>query len=227
MIIDDIKIEIIRKQIKNLYLRITPSTGEVKVSSPKNISEEYIKNFVVSKISWIKKQQKKIKKRKRENLIRYETGEKVSFDGNIFELVIIQNTGRSKVIIEDGMLKIFVNDESDKENIKRVLEGHFRKHLKKMIPLYIAKWEPVMGVRVNFSNVKKMKTKWGTCNTQRGRIWLNLELAKKDRSLLEYVVVHEMVHLLERNHSKRFYGFMDEFMPKWKELRKQLNGEVD
>ena len=225
LIVDDISIEITRKRIKHLYLRITSPTGEVKISSPRNMSQEYIRSFVISKIDWIRNQQVKVRSRKRAEPAKYVTGEKLYFDGKELELSVIAYAGNPKAIVSGESMILYVRDVLDKDGTKRLVERFYRKHLKKLIPEYITKWEPVMGVKVNFFNVKRMKTKWGTCNTRRGRIWLNLELAKKDRKLLEYVVVHEMVHLLERNHSKRFYGFMDEFMPEWKELRKELNGE--
>lgn len=225
--VDDISIEVTRKRIKNLYLRIAAETGDVKISSPRKMSDEFIRNFVVSKITWIKKQQDKVRSRKKDDPVKFETGESIKFDGKVYSLIVITGNERTKALLGNDFLELSVNDPGDYEHKKSVMERFYRRHLKELIPVYIAKWEPVMNVKVNFFNVKRMKTKWGTCNTQRGRIWLNLELAKKDRSLLEYVVVHEMVHLLERNHSKRFYGFMDEFIPEWKELRKKLNGEVD
>ena len=154
----------------------------------------------------------------------YIPGEKHLFRGRHVHLkVIYKKKPPSVQLTEDGILILQIRPGSNRTKKSRVIKEWYRSELKQDIPKLIDKWEPVMGVEVNEFGVKAMKTRWGTCNIHDRRIWLNLELVKRRPALLEYVVVHEMVHLLERLHNKRFYAYMDHFLPGWKKLQQELN----
>jgi len=221
--IEDLNIEVTKKKVKYIYLRICHANGEVKVSAPRYSSLDSIRIFVLSKLPWIKEQQIKVKNRKREIQLDFVSNEIHYFDGKSYALNIIEKAGRTNVTLKDNIMEMYIRPGTDRAKRKLLVERLYRKHLKDSVPYYIQKWEPVMNVKVNFFNVKRMRTKWGTCNIREKRIWFSLELAKKPAHLLEYVVVHEMVHLLERNHSKRFYGFMNEFLPGWRHMKEELN----
>ncbi len=223
LIVDDLHIEVTKKKVKYIYLKICHPNGDVKVSAPRYSSLDSIRMFVLSKLPWIKEQQIKVKNRKREIQLDFVSNEIHYFDGKSYVLNIIEKAGRPKVTLKDNIMEMYLKPGTDRVKRKLLVERLYRKHLKDNIPYYIKKWEPVMNVKVNFFNVKRMRTKWGTCNIREKRIWLSIELAKKPAHLLEYVVVHEMVHLLERKHSKRFYVFMDEFLKGWREMREELN----
>ncbi len=221
--IEDLNIEVTKKKVKYIYLKICHPNGNIKVSAPRYSSSDSIKMFVLSKLSWIKEQQVKVRSRKREVQLDFVSNELHYFKGEKFTLNVIEKAGHPKVILKENVMEVYVKPGSEPGKRKLMIDKLYREHLKTSIPSHIQKWEPIMNVKVNSFNVKRMRTKWGTCNIREKRIWLSLELAKKSAHLLEYVVVHEMVHLLERNHSKRFYGFMDEFLPGWRELRVELN----
>ncbi|MEQ9308761.1 MAG: SprT family zinc-dependent metalloprotease [Balneolaceae bacterium] len=225
--ISGISIEISRKRIKNLYVRVHRTTGKVRVSCPLHISDFELKEFIRSRLNWIMIQKDKAASRKPIIELDYLTGDKVFFEGKEFSLEVKPSLGKSKVEMKDDSLILYVRGVSTKKKRKVLMDSWYRKKLKQQISRLIKKYEQRMGVEVIEFRVKKMKTRWGTCNIKKKRIWLNLELAKKPTGCLEMVVVHEMVHLLERLHNKRFYNFMDEFMPEWKVFNQELNSSVD
>ncbi len=224
-----IPIEVSRKRIKNLYVRVHRNTGMVRISCPLRVSDFALHQFIKEKFSWIKRQQQKAALRSPKEDLTYETGDKVSFAGRQFVLKVMEVTKRPSVEIDakESAIIISVKSPSTLQEREKVLEDWYRNYLKEQIPILIKKHEPQMKVKVREFRIKKMKTRWGTCNIRANRIWLNLELAKKSPGCLEMVVVHEMVHLLERLHNKRFYGFMDEFMSDWREFNSELNSSVD
>ncbi|MCF6464881.1 M48 family metallopeptidase [Clostridium sp. Cult2] len=228
IIINDIEIELTKKNIKNLHLSVHPPDGKVKISAPKNMDDDAIRLFAISKLSWIKKQQKKFKNQDRQPEREFVSGESHYFLGQGYILnVVYTNKRRQGVKIRNKKyMDLYVRENTPKYLRERVMTEWYRKELKKLIPPLIEKWEPIMGVKVNEFSVKLMKTRWGTCNPTAKRIWLNLELAKRDPICLEYIVVHEMVHLLERSHNERFVAYMDKFMPNWRALKAELNGLI-
>lgn len=228
IIINDIEIELTKKNIKNLHLSVHPPDGKVKISAPKNMDDDAIRLFAISKLSWIKKQQKKFKNQDRQPKREFVSGESHYFLGQGYILnVVYTNKRRQGVKIRNKKyMDLYVRENTPKYLRERVMTEWYRKELKKLIPPLIEKWEPIMGVKVNEFSVKLMKTRWGTCNPTAKRIWLNLELAKRDPICLEYIVVHEMVHLLERSHNERFVAYMDKFMPNWRALKAELNGLI-
>lgn len=218
----ELQVEVTKKKVKYIHLKVCPPYGEVKVSAPKHMSLDSVRAFVISKISWVRENQLKIRNRKRELPPEYVSNEIHFFDGKKYILNVKEYNGRSRIILKEDTIDMYIKRGTNKEKRRSLLENYYRKHLKEHIPYYIDKWEPVMNVRVNYFNVKRMKTRWGTCNTVKGGIWLSLELAKREKRLLEYVIVHEMVHLLERNHTPRFHRFIDQFLPHWRTLKEEL-----
>ena len=217
-------VDVVRKDIKNLHLAVYPPLGRVRVAAPLLVSDEAVRLAVISKLSWIKKQKSRFTNQSRQSVREYVSGESHYFQGSRYRLNVIYQSGAARVAIRNkSALDLFVRVGGDREQREKVLLEWYRLKLKELIPSLVAHWEPIIGVQVADWQVKKMKTKWGTCNIAAGRIWLNLELAKKSVQCLEYIIVHEMVHLLERHHNDRFTELMTKFMPQWKLYRAELN----
>lgn len=222
--VSDLVIDIDRKDIKNLHLGVYPPDGRVRIAAPLKVDDEAVRLFAISKISWIKKHQAKFKAQERQSKREFVSGESHYFQGKRYLLNVIYHKGTSKVQIRNNTyIDLYVKEGSDEAQRQKVIMNWYRQHLKQAIPPLIKKWEAIICVQVNDWGVKQMKTKWGTCNIEAKRIWLNLELAKKDKHCLEYVVVHEMTHLLERHHNDRFMALMDKFIPNWHFYKDDLN----
>ena len=228
LVVADIEVQLIKKNIKNLYLSVLPPDGRVRISAPAKMDDEAIRLFVVSRLPWIKKQRAKFQNQKRQPEREFVSGESHYLWGERYLLNVIYTNKRKQgvEVRNKTYLDLFVRENSDKEQRQKVMREWYRRELKAIIPSVIQKWEPVMGVKVQDWGVKLMKTKWGSCNTAARRIWLNLELAKKNPACLEYIVVHEMVHLLERLHNEHFLAYMDEFLPNWRSIKAELNGLI-
>jgi predicted metal-dependent hydrolase len=224
IVVNDITIDIVRKNIKNLHLAVYPPEGRVRIATPINVDDEAVRLFAISKIAWIKKNQAKYKNQQRQPERKYVSGESHFFKGQRYLLNVIYHTGYPKIKIRNKKyIDFYVKEDYTLAQRENVITNWYRKNLKEQIPELIEKWEKVIGVEVTEWEVKKMKTKWGTCNREAKRIWLNLELAKKAEHCLEYIIVHEMVHFLERNHTERFVAYMDKFMPMWRTYKQELN----
>lgn len=221
--IEDIEVEIIKKDIKNLHLYVLPPKGEVRVSAPKRLREEEIRTFISNKISWIKKQQLKLINKPRQPRNEYVSGETIYLWGAEYYLVVYYIKGISKIEINGSELKLYVKEESSIRQREKVILQWYRKELKNAISPLLYKWQSIIGVEANSWNVKNMRTRWGTCNVKARRIWLSLQLAKKKPICLEYVIAHELVHLLEKNHNSTFYAYMDKFLPNWRTIKCELN----
>ncbi len=209
-----------QKKMHSIRISILPPTGEVRVSAAIRYSQKQVEEFVRSKIDWIKKSQAKILKLRDEGKIKLPlklvSGEEIEFAGKKFVLEVVKNSAKNLVTLKSDSLQIWVKSQSNFSQRQKLLDDFYRKNLREIIPPLIKKYEEKMDVRVAEFGIKKMKTRWGTCNVRRRRIWLNLELAKSSAKFLESIVVHEMTHLLEANHSKKFYELMDRFMPDWR-----------
>lgn len=222
--ISDLVIDVVRKKIKNIHLSVYPPTGRVRIAVPVEVNEETIRLFAISKISWIRKHQRKFEKQERQTARVLETRESHYVDGKRFLLRVTEVDRAPKVqITTKRYLDLFVRPGTVAAQRQVILDRWLRGRLKARLPVLIEKWEAIVGVRVSAWGVKQMKTKWGTCQIESKRIWLNLELAKKTPACLEYVVVHEMVHLLERQHNEVFLAYMNQYLPEWKQLRSELN----
>ena len=220
-------VDIVRKDIKNLHLGVYPPIGRVRVAAPLRVSDEAVRLAVISRLPWIKKQKTKFTNQARQTVREYVSGESHYFQGRRYRLNVIYQSGLPRVIVRNkSTIDLHVRDGSETVQRERVLLTWYRQELKQFIPALIAQWEPIIGVQVAEWQVKQMKTKWGTCNIEAKRIWLNLELAKKSKQCLEYIVVHEMMHLLERHHNDHFIELMNKFMPQWRMYREELNGSA-
>ncbi len=216
-------IDVVQKDIKNLHLSVYPPTGKVRIAAPLRMSEDSIRIYALSKLSWIRKQQQKFINQKRESPRDYINRESHYYLGKRYLLNVIEVDETPRVILKYRTIDLYVRPGSNKEKRQEILENWYRTNLKSLLPEMVAKWEKLMGIRVNELAIKKMKTKWGTCNSDAKRIWINLELAKKDMECIEYIVVHEMVHLLEKKHNDNFLILMNRFLPEWKQYRIELN----
>jgi len=222
--VSDLVIEVDRKGIKNLHLSVNPPDGRVRIATPIHIDDEAVRLFAVSKLPWIRKQQRKFENQPRQSEREFVSGESHYFNGERYLLNVIYRKGNAKVVIRNKTyMDLYVRENSNQEQHRRVVTEWYRKQLKTKIPDLIDKWQETIGVTLKGWGVRQMKTRWGTCNIEERRIWLNLELAKKPDLCLEYVIVHELVHLLERKHNDRFVELMDEFMPNWRLYRDELN----
>ena len=219
----NIKIDVELKNIKNIHLSVYPPNGKVKISAPDRMELDTIRVFAISKLQWIKKQQEAFRNQERETPREYLTKESHYFKGKRYLLKVIEHNAKPKVILKHSEIELYIRPNATIEKRKQILDEWYRAELKKLVPKMIEKWEKKIGVKSNEFGIKKMKTKWGTCNTKAKRIWLNLEIAKKPFECLEYIIVHELVHLLERKHNEKFIKYMNEFMPKWRFYREELN----
>lgn len=221
--IEDLSAELIRKNIKNLHLRIYPPDGRIVITAPMLMRESRIRRYAEEKMPWIKKQLNKFEKLEREPERLFSDGELHYLWGRAYALRIEETGRRQGVRLDGDSLVLSAREGADSLKRKDILYSWYRKQLKEAVPEIISCYEERMNVRVNSFGIKKMKTRWGTCNIAAGRIWINLELAKRAPEYLEYLIVHEMCHLLECSHGKRFKGFMDRYLPDWRRLKTELN----
>jgi len=218
-----ISIEVELKDIKNIHLSVYPPMGRVRIAAPSRMNLDTIRIYAISKLSWIKKQQKKFQAQVREAPREYLSKEGHYYLGSRYLLKVIEHDAPPTVNIRHKTIQLYVRPGTDIPKKQAIMEEWYRAKLKEIVPPIISKWEKAMGVSLNEFGIKKMKTKWGTCNNEAKRVWLNLELAKKPLHCIEYIIVHELVHLLERNHSDKFVAYMNHFLPEWKHLKNELN----
>ncbi len=219
-----IDVEIRRKAIKNLHVGVYPPDGKVRVAAPSHLSDEAVRLAVVARLGWIRRQQQGFARQARQSIREMVTGESHYFGGARYRLDVVEQPGNPRVrMVDNSTIQLQVRPDTDRAARQQMLDRWYRRQLKARIPELLATWEPVVGVKVSDCRIKRMKTRWGSCNIEARRIWLNLELAKKSPRCLEYILVHEMVHLLERHHTERFRALMDRCMPDWRLRRDELN----
>lgn len=222
--ISNIKIDVVRKGIKNIHLAVYPPTGRVRIAVPLRVNEDTIRLFAISKLGWIKRRQRKFEGQERLSPREYKNRESHYFQGKRYLLNVIEADARSKVVLRSKTyIDLYVRPETPIAKRHEIMNEWYRVQLKRQIPELIEKWEKKLNVKIGEWQVKLMKTKWGSCTIEKKRIWINLELAKKPIHCLEYIIVHEMVHLLERSHNERFIAFMDNYLPKWRSYKEELN----
>ncbi len=219
-----LEIQTVRKNIKNIHIGVYPPNGRIRVAAPEFTTDDKIRLIVISKIPWIKKQQDKFISQKREAPREYVAGESHYFRGQRYLLKIIEKNAPCKVQIEGRKnMLLFVEPGTDAQGRRRVLEDFYRRELKKTLDTVVPNIEKLLGVKASEIKIKRMKTKWGSANIQEKRIWFNLELAKKSQNCLNYVVLHELTHLIERKHNEHFRDIVSSAMPNWKMYREELN----
>lgn len=218
-----IDVDVVYKKIKNLHIGVYPPLGRVRVAAPDWLDDDQVRLAVVKRLPWIKRQRQQLQSAERQSVREMVTGESHYVWGSRLRLKVIERPGRPHVEVDGDRLLLHVTKGTGADQRRLLLDRWSREQLRHAIPPLISKWETVLEVNVPRWSVRRMKTKWGSCNRETGHIWFNVELAKKHPESLEYLVVHEMTHLLERNHGERFTRLMDRAMPDWRSRRDQLN----
>src|SRR6266404_2307211 len=213
--VSGLKNSIVRKAIKNLHLGVYPPRGRVRVAAPLAVTDDAVRLAVIGKLGWIKRQQSKFKAQPRQSEREMVSGESHYFLGRRYRLRVIQkDKGPANVVLRNrSTIELQVPAESSATQREQVLQRWYRQQLRILIPPLLEKWEYKLGVEVGDWRIKKMKTKWGACTAKARRIWLNLELAKKPVQCIEYIIAHELAHLIERHHNDRFVSIMDKHLP--------------
>ena len=219
----DMVVEVALKDIKNVHLSVHPPAGKVRISAPLHMPLDTIHAFASSKLPWIRQQRERHREQERETPREYLGGEGHYAWGERYPLAVIESDQAPSVELADSRMLLRVRPGTDDKRKQALVYGWYRQEIRKAVPPLIAKWEPGMGVKVERFFVQRMKTRWGSCSVGTKGLRFNSELAKKPRECLEYVVVHEMAHLLERTHNRRFEALMDRFMPEWRIHRAALN----
>jgi predicted metal-dependent hydrolase len=219
----DLAVDVVRKDIKNIHLSVHPPTGRVTIAAPARMSLDIIRVFAISKLGWIRKQQHKLQEQERETPREYLDRESHYVWGKRYLLKIAEHNQPPVVELSHSRIVLQVRPGTDHAKRQTILEDWYREQVKKAAPPLVAKWERLMGVKVERFFVQRMKTRWGSCNPRAHNLRLNTDLAKKPRECLEYIVVHELVHLLEPTHNAHFIALMERFMPRWQTYRAALN----
>lgn len=221
--IGGISMDVEFKDIKNVHLSVYPPTGRVRIAAPARMNLDIIRLYAISKLEWIKKQQAKLQSQQRETPREYLDRESHYVWGQRYLLKIKEEDAAPTVELKHNQMVLTVRPGANTEKKETVVASWYRDQLRLAMSPLIAKWETLIGVKANRIFVQRMKTKWGSCNPRTRSIRLNSELARKSPECLEYVIVHELVHLLEPTHNQRFVALMDQFMPQWRQLRDELN----
>jgi predicted metal-dependent hydrolase len=219
----DIDVDVTQKNIKNVHLSVYPPTGRVRISAPLHMSPETIRVFAISKLAWIKQEQRKLREQERETPRDYVGRESHYVWGKRYLLKVVEVDAAPCVELKHSNITLKVRQKSSRAKKQEIMAQWYRSLVKDATTPLIAKWEPLLRVKVSNLFVQQMKTKWGSCNPVARNIRLNSELAKKPPECLEYIVVHEMVHLLEATHNQKFIKLMDHFMPAWRHYLDVLN----
>lgn len=222
MLINNVEIAVQRKNIKSIHLSVYPPQGTVKISAPLGTSESYIKNFALSKWTWITEKRSQIlascKEAKEKE---YVSGESHLLFGTEYRLFVQVNSNEAQNVFIDGdYIKVTVKN---KENVKSTLEDFYKVQLQERVERFISKWEETLKVKCEVIKYRTMKTRWGSCIPEKKSITFNISLAQKDIECVEYVVVHELIHLIEPTHSTNFYRILEKNIPNWKLLRERMN----
>ena len=219
-----LRVSVVRKAIKNLHLGVYPPEGRVRVAAPLALSDNALRVAIIRKLSWIKRHRASFDRQARESQREMVSGESHYYRGRRYRLRIVETDGPPRVELRgQQVLVLHVRRKQTAQGRQRLLQRWYRARLREVVPGLLDKWQEELGVTVRDWGIRRMKTKWGSCNAKARRIWLNLELIKKPPACLEYVLVHELVHLLARNHDDRFLRLMDRHLPTWRRRRNELN----
>lgn len=219
----NIPVDVVLKDIKNIHLSVHPPAGKVRIAAPLRMDIDTIRVFAITKLAWIKSQQKKLRQQERETPREYLDRESHYVWGKRYLLKLVDKEAAPGVELKHNKMILQLRPAASTEKKQEVLDAWYREQLREVAPPLIAKWEKVVGVKAGKVFVQKMKTKWGSCSPGAGNVRLNTDLAKKPLRCLEYIVAHELTHLLERHHNDRFTALMDAHMPQWRQYREMLN----
>ena len=218
-----ITVDVVRKDIKNLHLGVYPPHGRVRVAAPLLVSDDAVRLAVVDKLGWIKRQKAKFREQPRQSKREMVNGESHYFLGRRYRLRVTEQPGPARVVLRGvSTLEVIVRPGTPAEKREAILAAWYREQLRALAAPLVTKWQDRLGVEVAGWGIKRMKTLWGSCNAKSGRIWLNLELAKKPETCIEYIVVHELLHLIEPRHNDRFIALLDQHLPSWRQHREML-----
>lgn len=221
--IADISVEIVKKEIKNMHLAVLPPDGKVRVSAPLAMPDEAVAMFVRTKLGWIRKQQARFEAQPRQSQREYVSGETLYVWGHQYFLQVAYSYKGNSLVLDGNQAILTVRQESTAKQREAFVNEWYRGLLKAEVEKYLPKWEKITGLHCSSWQSKYMTTRWGTCNTNTRKIWLNLQLAKKPIECLEYVILHELAHLKVKNHGSEFIAILDQHMPQWRERKMLLN----
>lgn len=221
--VSGIDVDVVYKSIKNLHIGVYPPMGRVRVAAPEVLDDEQVRLAVVNRLPWIKRQREQLQAAERQTRREMVTGESHYVWGSRLRLKMIERPGPAHIEIDGDRLLLYAPEGTSADNRRALIDRWYRDQLREAIPALISKWERSMRVNVPKWSIRRMKTKWGSCNRETGHIWFNVELAKKHPDCLEYLIVHEMTHLWERGHGERFTKLMDKNLPDWRARRDVLN----
>jgi predicted metal-dependent hydrolase len=220
--VGDIAIDVVRKNIRNIHLKVCPPNGQVRISAPLRMNLDVIRAFAISRTEWVRKHQQRMRERPQAMPLEYVDGESHYLWGSPYLLQVLETKASAKVELIGGRLILDVRAGTKSRKRRALLDEWYRARLMEALPELTRKWERLTGVKAKRLSVRRMKSRWGSCNTRTGHIRLNTELAKKTPECLEYVLVHELTHVLEPSHNHRFKALMDRFMPAWRSRRAEL-----
>jgi len=230
MQIAGMEVELVRKDIKNLHLAVYPPDGRVRLAAPLEVNPSTLELFVISKLPWIRKQQRRFKQQNRQSPRQYLDRESHYFLGRRYLLRIhdINEDHRQPIVVirNKTYIEMYLRPDSSLDKKDSLMKAFYRAELRKVLEELVPKWEKILGVQSNEVFIKTMRTKWGSCQPETGNILINLEMAKKPAECIEYVVAHELTHLIERTHNDIFQSHLNHYLPNWKSLREELNGMV-
>lgn len=222
IIVSDLEILIEKRDIKNLHIGVYPPFGRIRVAAPVHLDNDAIRLAVISKLSWIKKRQIAFLNQPRQSPREMVTGESNYLFGKRYLLNVIYRHGKHEIVKKHSKLELYVKENTTIANRLQVIEEYYRDNLRRELEVLVDKWQKNIGVELNVWKIQKMKTKWGSCNIEDKRVLFNLELAKVPRECIEYIVVHELLHLKERHHNDNFKMLLDEYMCDWQSRKQQL-----
>lgn len=215
--------DVVRKNIKNVHLSVYPPDGRVRISAPLHMEFDTIRVFAITKLAWIKSQQRKMLAQERETPREYLDRESHYVWGKRYLLELVEKDASPSIELKHSTLVLQLRPDTDEARRQEILDAWYREQIKAAMPELLAKWEPLMGVKAGRVFVQRMKTQWGSCNPEARSLRINTDLAKKPPECLEYIVVHELAHLIEPTHNARFTALMTLFLPQWRHLKDELN----
>jgi predicted metal-dependent hydrolase len=226
IIISGIPVEVYKKNIKNMHLYVKPPNGKVTVSAPLNMNDETIERFVRTKAGWVKRQVEKFETQPRQSEREYISGETLYVWGKQYFLQVEYGSGKNSLLLSGDKAILTVREASIAGQRDNFVREWYRSILKEEVTRVLPKWEKRTGLVCDNWQIKYMTTRWGTCNIHKRKIWLNLQLAKKTPECLEYIILHELLHFVEKHHNDTFISLMDKYMPYWREIKRALNGQI-
>lgn len=226
LVVSGIEVDVTYKDIKNLHIGVYPPMGRVRVAAPQRLKDDQVRLAIVQRLAWIKQQRKSLQDTPRQSEREMIAGESHYVWGVRRRLKVVERPGRAHIEIDGDRLVLYTPADTTAERRRKILDRWYREQLREALPDLITRWEQRLKVTVPKWSLRRMKTKWGSCNCETRHIWFNVELAKKHPDCLEYIVVHEMAHYFERNHGQRFTNLMDRELPDWRSRRDRLNGST-